>query len=300
MRPLHIGMFGLLLLVIIGILVLIWYFEGPDQGGYEQIKTPPVDLGITAFLGAYLPLLLLPFLLFFIIIVCFMRLRVQSKRGGAILNVADMPEEEEDDDASTRVDDKAVGASRGPVGTSGAAIVGPPTAFQVASAPRDAPTSSLRHLASPVAVVAPAPVYATPIRGDGGDVSSHLRHSPLPPHPPPHGPPTRPIPPLPEFDDTPSLPSRNGLPSYDSVVYQQLCNSPVSPGAKKQQQQQYQQVPAHHPQMQHLQPMQHSMGSMTQTPVFERTGMKSAHSTTSISRGRVGRTPNQSSKESAL
>ena len=196
-------------------------------------------------------------------------------------------------------------------GGGGAAAGGDRSTFHSPPSTRKPPTAPSSHHGSPVAVVAPAPVYATqqqpapvyatPARGGAaGDVSPHRRHSPIPPPPPPppHGPSTRPIPPLPEFEDTPSFPARNGLPSYEAVVYQQLCGSPVPPGEKKSSQH----LQVQQQQVQHLPLMQRSLheGSATQTPVFERAGMKAAHSTSSISRGRVARTPNQASKESAL
>jgi len=252
MRCAHVALFGLLLLVIVGILIVIWYFEGPDQGGYDQYKEPAVDRGISTFLGAYLPLLLLPFLLFFVLLICYLRLRAQKQAGDAAV-------------------DLMTGA---PVG---------PTMREPISAANDClPTTR------PPMIVAPAPV-----RGDAT------------PPPLPHHNSARPIPPLPEFHEARSTPTRAGLPSYDTVVYTQLCASPIPPGAKKpppppsptapqvsQQQQQQQQLP--------LQQQSMHEGTLTPTPVFDRAGMRSAHSATSISRGRVGRAVNKDSKESAL
>ena len=91
MRCLHVALFGLLFLVIIGILVVIWYFEGPDSGGYDQVKEPVVDRGISAFLGAYLPLILLPFLLFFVLFICYLRLRAQKRSGKGEVHNSGMP-----------------------------------------------------------------------------------------------------------------------------------------------------------------------------------------------------------------
>jgi len=80
MQCLSVVLTCVLLIIIISILVVIWYFEGPDDGGYEILKLPMESNEVSNFLGAYLPLLLFPVLILFVLFVCYLRSRNHKKK----------------------------------------------------------------------------------------------------------------------------------------------------------------------------------------------------------------------------
>merc|ERR1712136_664079 len=84
MQCLSVVLTCVLLIIIISILVVIWYFEGPDDGGYEMLKLPMESNEVSNFLGAYLPLLLFPVLILFVLFVCYLRSRVHKKKVSEI------------------------------------------------------------------------------------------------------------------------------------------------------------------------------------------------------------------------